>query len=383
MVGGTLPPFKLLMDHLSSQWSSIHPIVEMYKADVERLDVRTDFSFSELPLSRSNIWLMDLLSFQPSTQPLNDIMIIYIENIHGSRKLKDPASSTNMGKSDPVVPRNERLMLDFIGFATTFTLCVGLACSILMGDMWASVLFFFYSFHSITSAAVSFLPMVATSDSLGRRVREDSTTRFAVHSRASGGKVVFVGRQDALETWARTAWTYPKTPTKNVLHWCWMITGSLAAAASVICMVNMAGALQLAYLGTLVISSFGDLLVTRLVRKIQNIAIHYGDHYLIGDSEYWSQSLIRAGLETDERFCLASLPWCEFGLVPDTPLFRNLGNVLEELRSPAGGSLTEAEVETRLSAGVAGHHVRLARRFATEIQKVRDGVALKPISKLF
>lgn len=383
MVGGTLPPFKLLVDHLSSQWSSIHPIVEMYKADVEMLDVRSNFSFSELPVSRSNIWLMDLLSFQPSTRPLNDIMIIYIDSIYGSRKLKDPASSTNMDKSNLVVPRSERITLDAIGFITTLMLCVGLACSILMGDLWASVLFFFYSFHSLTSAAVSFVPMISTSDSFGRNVSKDSTTRFAVYSRASGGKVVFVGQQDALESWARTTWTYQKTSTKNLLHWCWMITGSLAAAASVICMVNMAGALQLAYLGTLVISSFGDLLVTRLVRKIQSIAIHYGDCYMVGDSDYWSQSIIRAGLETEERFCLASLPWCEFGLVPDTPLFRNLGVVLEELRAPGGASLSEADVESKLSDGVSGRHRHLAHRFAVEIQAARDGKSFKPVFKLF
>jgi len=382
MVGGALPPFKLLVGHLSSQRSSVHPIVDMHKNDVERLEIRSDMAFDELPLPRSNIWLMDLLAYKPSTQQLNDILIIHLDSINGTRKMKDPKQTFNSAL-EPISPWPQRNLLDLISFITSLFLLTSLAFSILLGDMWAAVLFFLYLLHSLASAAVAFTTMLTTSDSFGTRVREDATLRFAVHSRSAGGKVVFVGRQDTLETLARTAWTFNKTPTRNFLHWSWMLTGSLSAAASVICMVNMAGTLQLAYLGTMILSSFGELLVNRLVRQIQNTAIHYGSFYLVGDSEYWTQSIIRSALGTNEDFCLADLPWCEFNLLPDIPLFQNLCIVLSQLRKPGGAAMTETEIEAKLSDQVERKQLGLMSRLAEEIKVVRKGKALPAISKLF
>jgi hypothetical protein len=160
-----------------------------------------------------------------------------------------------------------------------------------------------------------------------------------------------------------------------------MSTGSLSAAASVICMVNMAGSLQLAYLGTLILSSFGELLVNRLVRQIQNTAIYYGSSYFIGDSEHWSRSIIRSALETDDKFCLADLPWCGFSLLPDIPVFRNLCAVLSELKK-SGAGMTDAEIEMKLKDGVERRQLGLVSRFADEIRVVRQGKALPAISKL-
>ncbi|KAK1091247.1 hypothetical protein LTR48_006686 [Friedmanniomyces endolithicus] len=122
---------------------------------------------------------------------------------------------------------------------------------------------------------MSLTRMITTTDVFGRRVREDATIRYAVYQRTAGGKVVFKGRQDTLETWARSTTTFRRSPMRNALHWTWTITGALSAIASVICMVNMAGYLQLAYLGTLLLSSLGEIFATQLIRHIQRSFVHY------------------------------------------------------------------------------------------------------------
>jgi hypothetical protein len=239
MVGGVLPPFKLLIDHLSSQWSSLHPIIAMNKNDVDEIPILSDIAFPQLPVVRSNLWLTDLLSFRPSSHPLNDIAIVHIDNTDGTINFPNQnGSGTASNNQQQPVPWLQRSLLDLVGFLTAFLLLIGLLFSILTGDMWATTLFFIYLLHALTSTAVSFTPMISRSDKFNRRVKEDSTPRYAVHTRSPGGKIIFVGRQDTLESWARTAWIFRRTTMRNVLHWSWMLTGSLSAAASVICMVR-------------------------------------------------------------------------------------------------------------------------------------------------
>ena len=353
MVGGALPPFKLLVDHLLSQTQSLHPAIEMYKADTGTLDIVSNLGFSTLPVSYSNIWLSDLLAFRPSSSPMNDILIVDLESISGT---KNPA----------INPRMQRMLLDLIGATTSALLLVGVAFSVLVGDLWSATLFGTYLIHALVSAAVSFRCMINTTDQRGRRVRTDATVRYAVHQRAAGGKGIFRGRQDTLETWCRTSWAFRRTAINDALHWLWMLTGTLSAATSVICMVNMAGYLQLAYLGTLIISSVGEILATQLVRRIQHTAIHYGESHVLTGNEFWSRAVVRAALEVEDRFALAELPWMEVGLFPDYRVFRNLCGLLPELRrSPR--TKTADELVQELCAAAEVKHRPLAQRIAREI----------------
>jgi len=212
--------------------------------------------------------------------------------------------------------------------------------------------------------------MITTTDVFGRRVREDATIRYAVYQRTAGGKVVFKGRQDTLETWARSTTTFRRSPMRNALHWTWTITGALSAIASVICMVNMAGYLQLAYLGTLLLSSLGEIFATQLIRHIQRSFVHYGEVCLLGDNTYWSRAVIRSALHTNERFSLADLPWMEFGLFPEQKLWHNLCDTLRFLKTDAN-ALTHEDILSRLSDGVANEKWYLAQRLAGEIADAR------------
>lgn len=296
MIGGALPPLKLLFDHLVSRRRSIHPAVEMCKADLGRLEVRSDISqgaFQELPITYGNLWLSDLLFFRPSRYPSHDILIVHLDDIHGhpSQKRGDIDPEPHPAKLNafhaPYL-RIQHILLGFVNFATMLMLLAGSVCSILLGDMWSTALFCVYFIHSVVSVAVASVGMVRSKSSFRDtdqvQVPSDDTTRFAVYQRPEGGKIVFKGRQDTLETWARMAWTFQRSSVNNMIHWAWMVTGSLSATASVVCMVNMRGYLQLAYLGVLVLSSFLEILTTVTVRNIQHTAIHYGDTWPISDS---------------------------------------------------------------------------------------------------
>jgi hypothetical protein len=135
--------------------------------------------------------------------------------------------------------------------------------------------------------------------------------------------------------------------------------------------VNMAGTLQLAYLGTLVLSSIGEILVIGLVRNIQYTAIHYGSAHFLMDNEFWSKAIIRAALETDDTFSLASLPWCEIGLLPGMTAFRNLCELLPELRGPIRVAMSKDVVRARLSKNVEGTRMGLVDRLVEEIEEAR------------
>lgn len=367
MVGGALPPFKLLVAHLASQKKSIHPTMELFKEskDMGVLEVKSNIGFSVLPLSSSNLWLADLLDFPPSAQSQNDILIVHIESIHGERVLveKDP-------EEHYVDPRLLRFSLNAVDLLIAFLLVVGVICSILSGDMWATALFFTYLLHSLASSVVSFSSMVSTRSVKGRQIQEDACIHYAVLTRPGGGKIVFKGRKDTLETWARMTWTYQQSLLNDCIHWMWMATGSLSATASVVCMVNMAGSLQLAYLAMLVISSTCEIIVTRVVRRIQEMAIHYGDWRVLYDNDKWSKAVIRAALEVDDRWALHDLPWMDFELFPNRPSFTNLCRLLRSLREGSVGRDAD-EIRREMTKDIADPHEKsLAERMANEILDV-------------
>lgn len=367
MVGGALPPFKLLISHLASQKTSIHPTMELFKADTGRLEVKSNIGFSALPVSYSNLWLAGLLDFPPSPQSQNDILVVHLDTIHGERVLV---------KGEPeerhVDPRMQRFWLHTIDGVTTCLLIAGTVCSVLSGDMWAVTLFFTYLLHALASSAVSFCSMVTTRSVVGRQVQEDATIRFAIFTRPEGGKIVFKGRKDTLETWARMTWTFRRSSVNDAVHWTWMTTGSLSAAASVVCMVNMAGYLQLAYLATLAISSVCEILVTRTVRRIQGSAIRYGDSRLIAGNDKWSRAVIRSAVEVDERWALDTLPWMDFSFFPDWPAFKNLCELLPRLRTDMGWKSRDAILSEMMDGITDPRERSLAERMATEIWEVRQ-----------
>ncbi|TKA78627.1 hypothetical protein B0A55_02673 [Friedmanniomyces simplex] len=352
---------------------SIHPAVEMLKADIGALEVRSNIGFSSLPRSYSNTWLSDQLAFRPSSVPTNDILVVHLRTIQGHRVLADPSDPAR--GTEYLNPRLQGLALDLIGLTTALLLVVGLVFSVLLGDLWSTVLFVTYFFHALASLAVSVTSMMSTTDVYGGRVREDATLRYAIHQRVAGGKVVFKGRQDTLETWARMSWAFRRSPVRDTLHWSWTLTGTLSAAASVVCMVNMAGYLQLAYLGTLLLSSLGEIFATQLVRSVQRTSVHYGEVCLQGDNQYWSRAVIRSALDTDDRFSLADLPWMEFGMFPEQRLWRNLCDVLQVSKTDLN-ALTHEAIVARLSDGVANEKVYLSQRLASEIAEART-VAMK------
>jgi len=394
MIGGAIPPFKLLVAHLLSRQQSVHPAVDMYQADTERVEVKSTVSdggyFGGLHLMHSNIWLSDILSFKPSRYPTNDIMVVYMDNIHGYRikhgdhgaakaeKGGKAVARTGNGANEAINPWLECLFLNLISGATLVLLATGLVFSILLGDMWSASLFGVYFLHATASVAVSRVRMVCSKDqSQGAdavHVREDDTIRYILYQRPEGGKVVFKGRQDTLETWRRMAWTFQRSTLKNIIHWSWMITGSFSAAASVTCMVNMRGYLQLAYLGALTISSLLELMVTVIVRHIQYNVIHYGNADLVDSNDKWSKAVIRSALEVDDTYSLEHCPWVDFGLFPKLPVWENLSNLLPSLRENPGG-LDKAEIVLRLSNGVdmrLRKNTALVSRMADEIEAAQQ-----------
>ncbi|OQO02599.1 hypothetical protein B0A48_12127 [Cryoendolithus antarcticus] len=366
MVGGVLAPFKMLVNHVVSQQKSIHPATEMCKADIGVLDVKTDISFSELPVSGGNFWLADVLGYQPSRYPQNDLVIVHLEDIQGVVRPARVSSKTEKSTTKSTSVRFEIICLSLISLLAGLLLLTGTILSILQGDMWSSVLFLSYTSHWAASVSVSFAPMVRTKDKLDRRIKEDPARRHAIYQRPEGGKIIFVARQDTLETWARMTYTFNRTSRNNILHWLWILSGSIACAASVICMVNMAAWWQLAWLGTLALASLSELIITILVRRIQNIAVNYGEVCNgIKENETWSNAIVRSSLGVAEHFSLAKLDWIGFGRLPDIPVFRNLCKLLPQLR--AGTTMNSDAVVAKLMQGEDESRRGLAERLSREI----------------
>jgi hypothetical protein len=67
MMGGTLTPVKMLVEHLTATYSSVHPALSLCARNVQKLEIKSDMIFKELPLSFCNIWLNDALPFSLRT----------------------------------------------------------------------------------------------------------------------------------------------------------------------------------------------------------------------------------------------------------------------------------------------------------------------------
>lgn len=89
-IGAVLVPVSILVNHLTRNYHSIHPAVDMCTGNIDDLEVRStigsvqrrsDRLFSKLPVSTSDSLLINTLSFKPSMFPTNDMMIVHVKEL--------------------------------------------------------------------------------------------------------------------------------------------------------------------------------------------------------------------------------------------------------------------------------------------------------------
>ncbi|KAK6540150.1 hypothetical protein TWF694_008971 [Orbilia ellipsospora] len=338
MIGGTLPPMNTLVAHLSMGITSIHPAITMCQSDFKLIPVRSDMIFKELPINTSNYRLNDLVEFRSSQRPGNDFMVINVDDM-------DKAADFKRRRAWP-----GRLALGFIGGLNGLLLLAGVAFGVLTADIWAATLFFFYETHWVASTCVSHTEMVRT-DVKGVIVADDSA-RYAVYQRPEGGTVVFKGQKQTLEKWARGTLEFNKTGFANFAHWFWMLSGTMAAVASVACMVNMRGYMQLGFLGVLLYSSLAEILATQLSRQLQTKLKGMITYSLVDDNLFRTTGIIRATVEVPSNRRLKGLNWLELELLPNWPIYEEMQSMLsrvneiqEKVESDPHGLDGDLEVE--------------------------------------
>jgi hypothetical protein len=296
----------------------------------------------ELTINTGNEWLKGVLGFDTSSSKEesssdNDLLIAHVWDAFGEA-VPQPASSTL-----------SVLIMNLIAWLTGFVVIVALAFSVLMVDIWAAVLFFIYLCHWAASMAVSYYPLAniyqpSIKSTAPNRAQTNNFTRpppshatipenpeplFSIHERDEGGTIVFKGRRDTIEAWARIGWSFNKE--HGLFHWIWIITGTLAAIASVACMVNMYGAMQLAFLGMLIYSSIGEILATRIAGHLQHAHRRHARLFPIIDNATRTQAIVRAALEVDAASSLAGLDWIGLTLLPPMQVFKNMQQLLKDL----------------------------------------------------
>lgn len=154
MFGGTLIPLKLLVQHLTSRPSSLHPAISMCWDTAMKIPVRSTRAFpKELSVNTGNEWLKGVLGFDSATPEQefssdNDVLVAHVWDVFGEA-VPHPASSALA-----------IIAMTLIGWLTGFLIIVALVFSILVADIWAAVLFFTYLLHWAASVAVSYHPLV-------------------------------------------------------------------------------------------------------------------------------------------------------------------------------------------------------------------------------
>ncbi|KAF3917211.1 hypothetical protein ABW20_dc0107248 [Dactylellina cionopaga] len=319
MIGGALPPMNALVAHLSTNLTSIHPAITMCGKDVKFIPVRSDMIFKELPVNISNYRLNDLIEFRSSLLPGNDFMVVNVDDL-------DKTTPTHFNS-----PRSwlGRLALDFVGLLTGLLLASGVAFAVLTADIWAASLFFFYMLHWLASTLISFTEMIRV-DVKGTIV-PDATPRYAVYQRPEGGTVVFKGRKEALERWARGTLEFKKNRRAKFFHWFWMTSGTAAAVSSVACMVNMRGYMQLGFLAVLLYSSLAEILATQISRNLQTAVRGTIFHSLIENNKFRTRGIIRATVEPPPNCRLKGLNWIALELLPNWPLYEEMQLLLARI----------------------------------------------------
>ncbi|KAJ5096462.1 hypothetical protein NUU61_005818 [Penicillium alfredii] len=380
MIGGTLPPMQMLVERLTATMRWIHPSIKLCAKDTTMLPVQSDVSenvFQQLPLNLSNVWFSDIVSFETSSHPGNDFAVVVVDTIF------QPLSEAKRHVRDRLGIVRWRILkwaLDLSGLVNGAMLFAGTVFGILVADIWAFTLFFLYSSHWLASLLISRTSMVKIHKPA--RVKPDSTLRYAVWQRAEGGTVIFKGRQNKLEEWARSTWEYDRTWVKDCLHWLWIMSGTLSGIASVACMVNMRGYMQLAFLGTLIYGSLAEIGATRIARILQTAAHGEVPKATVQDNKYRTEGIIRATLEVDESCRLTNLDWIELGLLPSYPVFHKMQELLRDLsttqtnedKTKSSGDIRDGTIHEKCAQFLElfdfpHHHEGLAKRIVKEIQR--------------
>ncbi|KAI9036571.1 uncharacterized protein KD926_001708 [Aspergillus affinis] len=370
MIGGTLPAMKMLVDHLVEEMKSIHPAITMCTQVTTMLTVRSDISgsvFRELPLDSSNAWLNHVVSFKASAKPGNDFAVVCVDGI------REDVSVRRQRVKDTIGPLRwwiATLTLDLISLVNGLMMATGLIMGVLVADIWAAVLFFLYWCHWLGTILISFQSMVQKDEPL---INKDERPRYAIYQRKEGGTVIFKGRQDQLEVWARSTWEYRPDFWKNCLHWIWIMTGTLSAFCSVACMVNMRSYMQLAFLGVLVYASLAEILAIRISRSLQKKAkgddIH--EAYVLTKNKTRSVAIIRATLEIKRTCRLEGLNWIDLNLLPPMFVFEEMQRVLKDIGSM---QIEWEDAELAWDSRIAKARERLGV-FVAQVKKRDEGVS--------
>ncbi|KAL3459816.1 hypothetical protein BJX64DRAFT_264147 [Aspergillus heterothallicus] len=335
MVGGTLPAIQMLVEYFTSGLpsQSLSPPIKMCAKYITMIPVRSSFVFKELPLDFTNVWMSHLISYRSGdVNPGNDFMVIYLDSI--------PKSNEDIKKMTKA--KRARLALDpglgwwMVGRLTLYVLILfngamiltAMLIGILAADLWAFTLFFLYGSHWIASALITFLPMVTVSTP---RIDEDKTPHYAAYERPEGGTVIFKGPKENMEAWARTTWKYEPSTLQTLLHWAYMTTGALAAFASIACMVNMRGYMQLAFLAVLVYATIAEIIATKVSRWLQTKSMGHVPHKLLTNNEKRTQGIIRATVAIQPICRLEKFDWIGMGLLPPLPAFTAMQVALAEI----------------------------------------------------
>ncbi|CAI7633087.1 unnamed protein product [Penicillium crustosum] len=311
MIGGTLPPMQMLVERLNATMKWIHPSIKLCAQDTTMLPVRSDVSgnvFRQLPLNLSNAWLTDIISFQTSKQPGNDFVVVCVDAMYRSIEERQKNVRQQSG--------NLKWLL---GKWTLDSICLANGAMLITGMVS----------HWFASVLISFTSMVKIHKP--DHIKNDMRDRYAVYERDEGGTVIFKGPQKELEEWARSTWEYDRTWAKDSLHWFWTLTGTFSGVSSVACMVNMKGALQLAFLGVLVYSSLAEIGATRIARHLQTKAHGHISVDKVLNNPTRSLAIIRATLQITPECRLKGLDWVKMGLLPPMQVFLKMQELLREI----------------------------------------------------
>ncbi|EED16925.1 hypothetical protein TSTA_019850 [Talaromyces stipitatus ATCC 10500] len=311
------------MEHLTANFQSIHPAITLCTRDTQLLSVVSNMVFKELPLDWGNMWLGDVIAFKASSRPANDFMVVCMDDDDGdSASIKDgPSKWTRwLGCS----------ALNLISLVNGLIIVAGIVLGVLSADIWALTLFFFYGTHWLAGLAISTTSLV-TPQRIS--IKEDATTRYAIYQRPAGGTVVFKGRQDTMEAWARSTWEFNRTLKSNCLHWFWTLTGTMSAICSVACMVNMIGYMQLAFLALLVYASLAEIGATRITRLLQGEAKALNRTCIVANNEFRTKGVIRATVEVGRKYRLKGLDWVDLKRMPPDRIFRDMQRLLARLNA--------------------------------------------------
>lgn len=366
MIGGALTPLSVLVAYLTSKYASIDPAVSMCLKDRINLPVRSTLVFPEIPVSLSNAWLRDILAFKASQYPENDFAVAQVEDRFVQPNLGEPTTFYASKKPKPPL----FTILDILDVICGLLLLTGVVFSVLTGDAWAIILFSAYTLHWMACTIISFNPPVKLQEN---KVISDPSTEYAVYQRPEGGTVVFKGRKDTLERWARMTWKFNSRPQNHFFHWFWAITGTLAAFSSVACMVNMAAYLQLGFLGVLGYSSIAEILATRIARELQARARRENGGVSSQPTFIWGNATRTMGIIRATLLCgLDKDLWFRLKLLPQTEVFAGMLALLDELKMVEGERGMQAAIagfKTQFGAPGESDVARLAGRIAEEAEK--------------